>query len=142
MMNDLSVTLEHDRYTPGQNLFGEVTWSAVDERSQSLSIRLIWFTEGKGDRDYATVDSIDVPLEKDSRGIKFEFFLPHRPLSFSGKIIALKWAVEAVVNPSKRSSLTEFSLVDGDVPIVLADKSGALKEMGMKKPFFSMGSNR
>lgn len=141
-MNDLSVTLEHDRYTPGQNLVGEVTLSAVDERSQSLSIRLIWFTEGKGDRDYATVDSIDIPLDKDSQGAKFEFPLPHRPLSFSGQIVSLTWAVEAVVNPGKQSSLAEFSLVDGDTPIVLGDKSDDLKEMGMKKPFFSMGSNR
>ena len=141
-MNDLKVTLQSDLFGPGQNLIGEVTWSSVDERDQSLSIRLIWFTEGKGDRDYATVDSIDIPLQIDSQGTKFEFVLPSRPLSFSGKIICLKWAVEAVVKPSKKSALAEFSLTDGTDPIVLTDKSNDLEQMGVKSPFFSLGSSK
>lgn len=139
-MNDLNVSLQTDVCSPDQTLFGNVTWSSVSESAESISIRLIWFTQGKGDRDYLAVDSIDIPVSASSNGAEFEFVLPRRPLSFSGKLISLTWAVEAVVIPSKQSALAEFTLCDRSAKIVLQDKSNELKELGIKTPFFSMGS--
>ena len=141
-MNNLKVTLQSDLCAPGQKLAGKLTWSSVNESSHSVSIRLIWFTEGKGDRNYATVDSIDIPLGVASRGAKFEFVLPHRPLSFSGKIISLTWAVEAVVKPSNQSALAEFALANGGEPIKLTDKADQLKDFGIGKPFFSVSNSK
>ena len=137
-MNDLNVILQSDFYSPGQKLEGEVSWSEVSDGSQSVSIRLIWFTEGKGDRDYKTIDSIEVPVSESSTGATFEFLVPHRPLSFSGKLIALKWAVEAVAKPSNRSALAEFTLSRDSNGIALLDKSDQLKEFGIRKSFISM----
>jgi len=136
-MNKLTVTLDDDIYSPGQTLAGSVTWSGISKHSKLLSIRLIWFTQGKGDRDYATADSVDVELSEMSNETAFEFALPMRPLSFSGRLISLTWAVEAVVKPSNQSALAEFVLTDGTDPIVLEDKSDQLKELGMSRSFFS-----
>ena len=140
-MNDLTVNLHQSKCSPGQILTGKVTWSSVSEGSEAISIRLIWFTSGKGDRDYQIVDSVDVMLSGASEDVSFEFQLPRRPLGFEGKLISLIWAVEAVVKPSNQSALVEFELTDGYEPIALTDKSDQLKAHGMSKPFFSMGQN-
>ena len=136
-MNKLTVILDDDIYSTGKTLTGNVTCSGISKHAKLLSIRLIWFTQGKGDRDYATADSVDVELSEAYKGTAFEFILPTRPLSFSGKLISLTWAVEAVVKPSNQSALAEFALTDGTDPIVLDDKSNQLKELGMSRPFFS-----
>lgn len=136
-MIDLKVSLQSDVCSPGQTLKGEVAWSANAEGGKSVSIRLIWFTEGKGDRDYKMVDSIEVPLSSSSAGTPFEFVVPHRPLSFSGRLISLKWAVEAVAMPFYQSELAEFKLTIDSAEITLSDKSDQLKGFGMRNSFFS-----
>ncbi len=139
-MTDLKVILERDVYCPGEQLAGKVKWSAVSDGSESLAIRMLWYTQGKGDRDYKTMDSVELSLTGTMSVASFEFVVPHRPISFSGKLISLHWGVEVVVNPSKQSALAEFALCDQMTKIVLQDKSKMMKELGIKKPFFSMGS--
>jgi hypothetical protein len=68
-----------------------------------VELRLIWYTEGKGDQDIGVVESepFATPAAEDRRG--FSFRLPDGPYSFSGKLISLVWALEVVAEPGSRA---------------------------------------
>ena len=107
----ISLTLAFDKavaeYVPGETISGTATWKALPEKTNQLSVRLIWYTQGKGDRDVDLISGLDIEVaaELQSGEQKFEFIAPHRPHSFSGKLIELTWAVELIAYPSKDSVL-------------------------------------
>lgn len=89
-------------FIPGETISGSVAWTELGD-TESLEIRLIWYTVGKGDRDAQFVDAItvdDVSSRSQSQS-KFSFVAPHRPNSFAGKLIAVQWAVEAIAFPQR-----------------------------------------
>ena len=72
-------------------------------------MRLVWYTEGKGDQDLSVVDveRFDHPPLHDRR--RCSFTLPEGPYGFSGHLISLLWCAELVVlpkGPSRRLDLT------------------------------------
>lgn len=86
-------------FRPGDEVKGTVRWR-LDHPPRSLELRLFWYTQGKGDQDMGVIASqpldepgLDVPAEG-SRS--FRFRLPAGPYSFSGGLISLLWALEAV----------------------------------------------
>lgn len=83
-------------FRPGDEVAGTVRWH-LDQSPRSLELRLFWYTQGKGDKDVGFVDSLPLaaPAEGDS---SFSFRLPAGPYSFSGKLISLLWAIEAVAD--------------------------------------------
>lgn len=86
------ILIDENRVTfrPGELLRGEVRW-----QEQALTeIRLIWYTSGKGTTDTQVVQTI--PGSGTIGSCRFEFRLPDSPPSFSGRLISLHWAVEAV----------------------------------------------
>jgi len=87
---------------PGGRLTGTATWELVDD-VDAIEIRLFWYTSGKGTRDVGLVDErrIERPDRHGSR--TFSFQIPDGPLSFTGKLITLSWAVELVALPSEDS---------------------------------------
>ena len=88
----IEIKLDGDRtsFKPGEAVEGVVTGG-----SGALEARLFWYTEGKGTQDLEVVAS--QPLDASGR---FRLALPAAPYSFSGKLISLIWAVEAVGDPS------------------------------------------
>jgi len=127
------------QYAPGQSIRGRVL--EVDVQVQSISVRLVWFTDGKGDRDFAVIQSVEIDPEvrpkRTTDGYAFEFTLPLRPLSFQGTLITLTWAIEAVAFPSKTSVRVEFSLGSG---VRLIDRSEEAKAIGFQKPLLAIAS--
>ncbi len=99
-MIDLRVELENSEasFRPGETIQGTAGWS-LDAAPEALEVRLFWFTQGKGDRDVGIVDSqvLDGAGREGSRD--FTLTAPPAPLSFSGKLISLVWAVELVALP-------------------------------------------
>jgi hypothetical protein len=85
-------------FRPGDEIEATVRWQ-LDAPPRSLEARLFWYTEGKGDQDVGIVESLPLegPVAEGHRGIRFR--LPAGPFSFSGKLISLLWAIEAVAEP-------------------------------------------
>ena len=124
-------------YRPGEIIAGEIVWS--DLQGDRLDVRLIWYTQGKGDRDVEIVDHSDLtnPAEKGSH--PFQFVAPHRPHSFSSKLISLTWAVEAIVFPSKNAEQTELVISPTGRETVLTPIQNRADR---KQPFVQLGRRK
>ncbi len=100
------ITIEMERlaFEPGNTIQGLIRWTDL-KSDDRIEIRLIWYTAGKGDRDFGVVatESIDSPTPNGNQ--TFRFAAPFYPHSFSGQLISLIWRIE-VINMSDLS--TEF----------------------------------
>lgn len=106
-------------FRPGERLEGSLSWSLA-EPAKAIEVRLFWFTSGKGDRDVAVVDRLllaNPPAAESRRPFRFE--LPAEPWSFSGSLVTLSWALEAVALPSNESVLLDLVVSPTDEEIRL-----------------------
>lgn len=119
-MNDLTITPTEKRaiYAPGETVAGSIHWS-LEKTPYSVELRLIWFTRGKGSQDVGIIDRLrfDRPEREDTH--RFQFTLPALPLSFSGQLISLIWALELVAEPHETSTRVEFMLANDGREILL-----------------------
>lgn len=99
-MNKLEVELlaEKTSFRPGETIGVRGSWE-LEVRPEALEARLFWYTEGKGDRDVDILETqkLDSPSAWGSQELTFT--APQEPLSFSGKLISLIWAIELVALP-------------------------------------------
>lgn len=117
-MDVIEVELDEANLLPGQKLTGTVSW-ALDEPAETMELRLFWYTRGKGSTDVGVVkvQRFDVAGVEGSH--RFRFILPDAPYSFSGKLISLVWAVEAITSPGERSGRCELVMAPGGREVVL-----------------------
>jgi hypothetical protein len=89
-------------FRPGETVEGTVRWQ-LPEPPESIELRLFWSTAGKGDQDLEVMETI--PFENPgAQGRRtFRVRLPEGPYSFSGKLITLTWALEAVAQPGEKA---------------------------------------
>ncbi|HRC84785.1 MAG TPA: hypothetical protein PK413_04165 [Thermoanaerobaculia bacterium] len=99
-MSQLGIETEGRRSTfaPGDVIRGTVDWQ-LDGPPNRVDLRLFWYTEGKGDSDLGVVavENFEQPGQRDRRS--FSLQVPEGPLSFSGTLISLLWAIELVAAP-------------------------------------------
>ena len=90
-------------FRPGETVEGTVRWQ-LPEPPEAIELHLLWSTAGKGDQDLEVVETVpfDNPGAQDRR--TFRVRLPEGPFSFSGKLITLTWALEAVAQPGDRAA--------------------------------------
>ncbi|HEY9422530.1 MAG TPA: hypothetical protein VIW92_14025 [Thermoanaerobaculia bacterium] len=90
-------------FLPGETITGTVSWQ-LDPPLTNMELRLIWYTEGKGDQDLQIVETAELhsPGVVERRG--FTVRVPQGPYSFSGKLISILWALEVVAQPKDRAS--------------------------------------
>jgi hypothetical protein len=107
-----------EAYSPGEMVSGTVSWE-LERHASGVEMRLFWYTRGKGTTDVQVVKAkhFDAPGTGGSRS--FKFVLPDEPYSFSGKLISLVWALEAVVQPGDRSQRREIVVGPGGREVVL-----------------------
>jgi len=119
-MSELVIQTAENRtaFVPGQEIAGQVSWT-LDKQPDSLELRLIWYTRGKGTTDQETVHVIafDSPKLQDQR--EFRLTLPEGPYSFSGKLISLIWALELVALPGKEQARLEIVVAPNAVEVTL-----------------------
>lgn len=110
-MHKLQVILDADRreYRPGEQLEGRVTWN-LEAGLKRLEINLFYYTKGKGTQDSVVTDRRQVDRPSNHGTEPFSFQLPLGPYSFSGKLISLVWAVEALAEPGGAVERVEFTL--------------------------------
>jgi hypothetical protein len=114
-------------FHPGDEVEGTVRWR-LDTPPRSLEVRLFWYTEGKGERDIGIVERLPFtdPAPEDHR--PFRFRLPAGPYSFTGKVIHLLWALEAVAEPGDQTGRLEITVSPSGREIVLpAEPAGPTK---------------
>ena len=104
-MDELKIETEggRDAYAPGKELRGTVSWDLAVPAAD-VEVRLFWYTRGKGTTDVNVVKSQRFDAAGRRGRHDFRFVLPESPYSFSGKLISLVWAVEAIAEPGERSA--------------------------------------
>lgn len=91
------------RFRPGEMLQGSVQIIAEDDlQARHVFLRLVWQTEGRGDRDQEVVAELDVfqgMLRAGTPGLhSFHFKLPAQPWSYAGHYVSILWAVECSID--------------------------------------------
>ena len=109
-------------YAPSEPIAGTISWSELDEKTDRIEIRLIWYTSGKGDTDVEVVLAEKVDTPPTNGKANFNFVAPTRPMSFSGKLISLTWAVEVVEFPS-RDGVKETLVLSPDRNEIILDQT-------------------
>lgn len=89
-------------FRPGEACEGSVSWE-LDEPPESVELRLFWYSEGKEEQDVEVVASQSFELAPRGEG-SFRFEIPAGPLSFTGALIKLAWALELVVEPGEETA--------------------------------------
>lgn len=120
-MIEIELAKHKANFVPAEKIAGTVTWSEVE--GTSMEVRLIWYTSGKGDRDFGLVATYQVSTFQPSGREQFEFAAPTRPQSFSGKHISLQWAIEAIIFPSQTSQRTNLTISSNGEEIILGSFS-------------------
>jgi hypothetical protein len=95
-------------FAPGEVIAGTVSWHLAG--AQSIELRLLWYTEGKGDQDSRLVTTVELGHPGGNEVRPFNIRLPEGPFSFSGKLISLLWALEAVAAPGSRAARLEITV--------------------------------
>lgn len=84
-------------YQPGDELECECQIDAVAAHEiQAVETSVLWYTEGKGDEDLGVhYFARRVPSDSEDRDLRpmhrFTTTLPNSPLSYSGKIVKVRW---------------------------------------------------
>ena len=96
MTDSISIQLDQtsSEFQPGTIISGKVIWSAA-AATNKVELRLFWFTEGRGTQDIELIEERSWDAQGQTEQA-FEFTLPTEPYSFSGRLISLQWALEAV----------------------------------------------
>jgi hypothetical protein len=105
----IEIKLDKNSYMPGDSISGTARWQ-LEEPVQSIELRLFYYTEGKGTSDVEIVETTPIANPGLSGSQQFQWRVPDSPYSFSGKLISLIWAVEAVLLPSGDADHKPFTI--------------------------------
>jgi len=122
-MSEPSVTIRLEgngrTYSPGESLAGEYWLESLPaDQVKAIEVSVMWYTEGKGDEDFAVHDfwrtSVDETSTFDPRSPgAFTTVLPNSPLSYEGQIVKIRWCVRV------RAFLARGRELVGQVPFRL-----------------------
>jgi len=124
-------------FAPGEEVRGKVAWQ-LDAPPDTVSLALLWYTEGRGDQDIGIAETVsfEAPGAEDRRD--FRLRLPEGPLSFSGKLISLSWALELVAEPGEHTQRVEILVSVTGAEIHLGSEvppmPAVLEKLGLKDP--------
>ena len=108
-MFDISVAEGRTAFEPGETIEVTAEW-LFDEQVDSVELRLVWYTRGKGDTDVSVVERVpfEFPSPSESRTVALK--LPMAPYSFSGKLISLCWSIELVADDGDASERLDITI--------------------------------
>ncbi len=119
-MKNLELIFAHNmtEFDPGAEIGFIASWD-LESVPETVEVRLVWNTSGKGDRDLKVVKTIrfDSPAANDQRDVTFA--LPWGPYSFSGKLISVIWAIELVALPGRHSMRREITVAPRGKEVVI-----------------------
>ncbi|XAL98483.1 hypothetical protein OT109_12950 [Phycisphaeraceae bacterium D3-23] len=109
--DNLTLTLDRTAggYRPGEAITGLMRWS-LTQPAERIDVRLFWWTSGKGSSDSGLAGELKFEGLAASGEQAIVFDAPAGPYSFSGKLVTIQWAVEAIARPGKQVARAEFVL--------------------------------
>jgi hypothetical protein len=107
-------------YVPGEGISGTLSWN-LKKPPVKIDIDLLWYTEGKGDKDVGVVDKKTIDNPQVTGTYSFSFIAPEAPYSFSGKLISLIWAIEASTKKGRESSSVNITISDTGSEVLLEE---------------------
>ena len=96
-----------DAFEPGEPIRGTLSWT-FETAPRELSLKLLWYTEGRGDRDVGVARSIAIETPMAVGSHAFDLAGPGGPYSCSGRLVSIRWAIEAVASPSRDRARVEL----------------------------------
>lgn len=117
----IQLQLHNEQFEPGQEIAGEAIWADL-KTDDRIEVRLVWYTAGKGTRDIEVVRVQPLTSTHAEGRERFALKAPAHPYSFSGKLISIVWAVEAVIMPSGDASTTPIMIGPGAAEVVVVAK--------------------
>ncbi len=114
-------------FAPGTLVSGSAHWE-LETPPESVELSLFWYTEGKGDRDVgeAARATFNAPAQGDQR--PFALSLPTTPISFSGQLISVVWALELVAEPGEQTVRLEILVSPSGEEVHLAQVADPLDD--------------
>ena len=105
MSDTLIIQLDGDKrsYQPGEKVTGTFRWE-IDGVPESVEVRLVWSTHGKGTRNFQVVETVTLRSSMNRDQQKFQLTAPDSPYSCSGRLVSIAWGVEAVIEPGSLSA--------------------------------------
>lgn len=94
----LAISVDRGRtaFAPGDTVCGTLQWTC-DAPPGAIELRLLWYTQGRGDRDAGVAHRLRIESPAAIGSTAFEFAAPSGPYSCSGRLVSICWALEAVV---------------------------------------------
>lgn len=113
---DLELTDEAKVYRPGDVVRGIVRWSTA-QSPRRLAAQLVWWTEGKGNRDSAVGVRQEWEYPSAEGEKSFELTVPAGPLTYHGRLISILWGLEVVAESPDGSTRAELTISPTGEPI-------------------------
>jgi hypothetical protein len=110
------------RFSPGSTMQCNVQVTPQDNiRCKRVVARIMWHTEGRGDRDEGTV--LEAPIAPESTlqagqqiYQQFNVVLPHEPWSYAGHYVNIVWELKVIIDIAMASD------INASQPFVLAPR--------------------
>jgi hypothetical protein len=99
-------------FAPGDGLSGTLRWVG-DAAPEAVELRLLWYTEGRGDRDVGVARTLRIETPTAVGSSSFDFEAPAGPYSCSGRLVSIRWVLEAVTQPGREATRAELVLAPG-----------------------------
>ena len=106
-------------FEPFERIRGRVEWFE-EKVPEAIEVRLLWYTEGRGDRDVGVARTLRIEGLSSTGSREFDFELPSGPYSCSGRLISICWAVEATLLPEDLTQRLEFVMAPDGREIEIA----------------------
>lgn len=103
----IDITAGRTAFEPGDEIDLTLSWNLA-EAPESVELRLVWSTAGKGTTDLEVVQTMPFEFPSPMETRRTSITLPASPYSFSGKLITLQWALELIAFPSEESTRQEI----------------------------------
>jgi hypothetical protein len=118
-MFQLSTTDGRTAFEPGEAIEVTAEWQLENE-AESIELRLVWFTRGKGDTDVSVVERVPFEFPSLSETRTATLQLPLAPYSFSGKLVSLCWSIELVADDDDdKSHRLDITIAPGAREVLL-----------------------
>lgn len=113
---NLQIAGDRTSFAPGAQVEGTASWF-FSEGVRSLEVRLFWYTERGGSQEtsLAACERIEAPGAQGSR--PFALTLPQKPLSYSGTLFDIRWALELVALPSGEAARLDLVVSPTGKPV-------------------------
>ena len=95
-MAELKIDASREAFEPGEVVEFSGSWQ-LDQVPQSIELRLLWYTSGRGGEDVSEEATCEIPPSQTGTHV-WRLALPNEPYSFCGRLFSVNWVVELLVD--------------------------------------------